>query len=61
VKQGLHLAQALLLVEQGPWSGGGHLLPGGPSWGLSTGFTLQENIEGRHFLWEKRRPDYLVH
>lgn len=31
VKHGPHLSHALLLVEQGGWSGGGHRLPAGPS------------------------------
>lgn len=45
VKQGPHFAQALLLVEQGGWSGGGHLLPEGPSWGLSSGLILCTNMK----------------
>jgi hypothetical protein len=42
VKHGAHFWHALLLVEQGGWSGGGHLLPAGPSCGVSSGFILQE-------------------
>lgn len=50
VKQGPHFWQAVELVEQGGWSGGGHLLPAGPSCGVSSGLILQ---------WQQCRFDSL--